>query len=126
MPLQPPDAAMVDHLIQQMPTFPKTRNARERRMVYNSQGWVQELNLSRLRLTQVPAGLSQLPQLHRLDLSCNHLTHLPAEVGQLAHLEWLDLSYNQLTHLPAELGRLSQLSWLALYCNHLTHLSAEL
>ena len=100
MSLQPADAAIVDHLIQQMRGFPKSRNARERRITYDPHGRVQRLNLSRLGLTQLPTELGQLSHLQVLLLARNSLTQLPAELGQLSQLTYLDLSNNPKLQSP--------------------------
>ena len=54
MSLQPTDATIVDHLIQQIPGFPKTQKGRDHYITYDSHGWVQRLNLSRRGLTLSP------------------------------------------------------------------------
>ena len=93
----------------------------------------------------IPAELSSLSNLERLDLGDNQLTGtIPPELGRLSNLERLDLGGNQLTGtipvelgspfnlerlvlddnqltgaIPPELGRLSGLEWLDLRSNQL-------
>jgi internalin A len=62
------------------------------------------LDLSGIRLAEVPLELSQLTRLESLDLSNNKLTSVPPELGQLANLTQLALHQNQLTSVPPELG----------------------
>ncbi len=64
-----------------------------------------ELNLSDMRLTELPESLGRLTQLQSLDLSYSQLTVLPESLGQLTQLQSLDLASNQLTALPESLGR---------------------
>ncbi|WP_212662763.1 hypothetical protein [Acaryochloris marina] len=45
------------------------------------------LNLSNLKLTEVPKKLGQLANLKELYLSQNQLTEVPKELGQLANLK---------------------------------------
>jgi internalin A len=87
---------------------------------------VTKLDLSRKRLTTLPAEISQLTNLNWLDLSGNQLTTLPAEIGQLTNLNWLSLSNNQLTTLLTEIGQITSLSTLSLSNNQLTTLLAEI
>jgi CCR4-NOT transcription complex subunit 6 len=56
-----------------------------------------------------PALFSSLPGLAVLDLSYNNFTRLPPEIGQLINLEALSVCKNRLSELPLELGRLFQL-----------------
>lgn len=81
-----------------------------------------ELDLSCIRLTEVPESLGQLAQLQTLDLSYNQLTALPESLGKLKQLQSLALSGNQLTSLPEWLGELKQLQSLRLIRNQLTSL----
>ncbi len=64
------------------------------------------LDLSRMKLTELPESLDQLKQLQKLYLDHNRLTVLAESLGQLTQLRSLDLSNNQLTSLPESLGRL--------------------
>ena len=70
----------------------------------------------------IPAGLSGLRDLRRLDLDGNALTgSIPAELGSLEDLEQLYLFENQLTgSIPTEFGDLRSLLILSLYDNDLT------
>ncbi|MFN8598456.1 MAG: leucine-rich repeat domain-containing protein [Anaerolineae bacterium] len=71
-----------------------------------------ELDLSRMKLTELPQSIGQLTQLTSLDLSNNGLTALPDALGQLTQLTSLNLSNNQLTALPDSLGQLTELTEL--------------
>lgn len=66
------------------------------------------LDLSGLKLRELPDRIADLTNLRDLDLSENRLTGLPA----LPHLTGLDLSGNRLTEVPSVLARLPQLRHL--------------
>ena len=85
-----------------------------------------ELDLSRLRLTELPDSLGQLTQLQTLDVSNNQLTVLPEWLGQLTQLQNLDVRNNQLTVLPEWLRGLARSIVLYLEDNPVLDLPAEL
>jgi Leucine-rich repeat (LRR) protein/GTPase SAR1 family protein len=94
-----------------------------------------ELDLSSMKLTELPESIGQLKQLRKLDLGRdfsksesenNQLTALPDALGQLMQLTELNLSSNQLTTLPEPLGQLTQLQTLNLSDNQLTALPDSL
>ena len=66
-----------------------------------------ELDLSGMRLAELPPEIGQLANLQELYLSENVLTSLPPELWQLTNLRVLDLSGNALTSLPPEVGQLT-------------------
>lgn len=79
---------------------------------------VQQVSLSRNPLTGLSAEMTTLTRLHTLDLSYCELSTLPDVVTQLSTLETLDLSNNQLTELPASFAALTQLKKLVIdRCN---------
>ncbi|MGI9179538.1 MAG: COR domain-containing protein [Longimicrobiaceae bacterium] len=84
------------------------------------------LDLSGLRLTQLPASIEKLTQLQSLYLSDNQLTQLPASIEKLTQLQQLVLWGNQLTQLPASIEKLTQLQYLNLSGNQLTQLPASI
>lgn len=87
---------------------------------------LQRLNISRNRLTSLPAEIGNLGSLHFLRLDSNRLTSLPHEFERLTQLEELDLSNNQLTSLPSEIGNLTSLLRLTIFRNELTSLPHEI
>ncbi|MEH2320821.1 leucine-rich repeat protein [Nostoc sp.] len=80
------------------------------------------LNLSDNQLTQLPEAIASLTQLQRLNLDSNQLTELPEAMASLTQLQRLDLGNNQLTELPEAMASLTQLQQLDLYYNQLTQL----
>lgn len=80
------------------------------------------LNLSYLRLTELPESIAQLSQLRALILKGNQLTMLPEFITRLARLLELSLSNNQLRTLPESIARLSKLRVLSLMDNKLKRL----
>ncbi len=85
-----------------------------------------KLNLSNMKLTELPDSLGQLTQLTNLNLSNNQLTTLPDLLGQLTQLTNLNLSDNQLTTLPDSLGQLTQLQQVLLGNNQISALPEAL
>ena len=66
------------------------------------------LDLSGLKLTEVPEDLASLTQLQRLGLHNNQLTEVPEDLASLTQLQWLILSDDQLRELPEAIGALTQ------------------
>jgi Leucine-rich repeat (LRR) protein len=62
------------------------------------------LNLSDLKLTEVPHEIIKLQDLMSLDLRDNELAEFPHVIAQLRNLEVLDLTGNRLTEIPSRLG----------------------
>ena len=84
------------------------------------------LNLSKNKITTLPASIGKLNHLRELDLSDNNITSLPASIGKLNHLRELDLSDNSIITLPASIGKLNHLQTLHLYNNNITTLPASI
>ena len=84
---------------------------------------VTEIALFRFKMVgTIPAGLSSLTNLQRLDLGNSNLTgSIPTELGDLANLEGLWLDNNALSgSIPADLGDLTNLERLNLSGSGLT------
>ncbi len=78
-------------------------------------GHVTGLDLSSMRLTEVPAGIEALKWLKTLNLSNNNLTAVRFDFGTLASLEELMLDFNHgLSSLPAGITSLTSLQRLEL------------
>lgn len=75
------------------------------------------LDLSFLRLQDVPESLGQLRHLQSLTLDHNELKSVPQSLGELTQLRTLNLSHNQLSNLPESLQRITQLESLKLANN---------
>ena len=72
------------------------------------------LNLTGLKLTELPDELFKLKQLESLDLYDNLLTELPERIGELNNLKELLASKNKLTELPENIGELKKLTTIKL------------
>jgi Leucine-rich repeat (LRR) protein len=70
---------------------------------------VDELNLSGLGLTGLPAQLFELTHLRKLTLDRNRLTNVPAGLSKLTDLKTLELRDNPLEAIPAAVFQLSGL-----------------
>jgi hypothetical protein len=83
---------------------------------------LQQLYLYNNKLTELPEAIRSLTQLRVLDLSNNQLRELPEAIASLTQLQQLDLSNNQLRELPEPIKSLTRLQLLELYNNQLTEL----
>jgi len=76
-----------------------------------------ELNLGGNRLWSLPPEIARLENLERLYLDDNRIEALPPDIGMLSRLKWLDLDANRLHELPPEIARLQELTHLKLQYN---------
>ena len=81
-----------------------------------------KLNLSYLKLSELPLGLASqiratLPQLQDIDLRGNALTDLPDEFSEMVSLRTVRLSFNKLTEIPKTLSELPRLERLEISGN---------
>ncbi|MCB9113213.1 MAG: leucine-rich repeat domain-containing protein [Anaerolineales bacterium] len=81
-----------------------------------------ELNLSNMRLSELPESLGELTHLQRLTLHHNNLTLLPESLAKLTQLQYLNLSKNLLKILPTWFCTFTQLQELDLYGGFLREL----
>jgi internalin A len=92
----------------------------------------EELDLSKMYLSELPPEIGSLRQLKRLQLGMwdkdqskynrNGLATLPESIGQLTNLTSLDISSNRLNTLPESIGQLANLTSLNLSGNQLNAL----
>lgn len=83
---------------------------------------LEELDLSRNHLKQLPEEIGELKKLKELVLFKNNLTSLPASIGSCSNLERLVLSSNRIKVLPETIGKLSRLKELSIKSNVLESL----
>jgi GTPase SAR1 family protein len=69
----------------------------------------ENIDLSKLGLTEIPETLYTLINLKSINLSENKLTTLPSEFSNLTHLIELKIYSNDLAELPEWMGQLTQL-----------------
>jgi internalin A len=75
------------------------------------------------RLSQIPAEVFELRQLHVLRLRNNHLVSVPDAIVQLQSLTTLDLRHNYLTSVSTRIAQLPSLTTLDLGDNQLSTIS---
>ena len=83
---------------------------------------LQELFLTRNRITMLPSDLTSLKHLRILHLQNNCFKDLPVSVCQLSSLEILNIECNQIEMIPDEICQMSNLKELYAKSNQLDHL----
>jgi Leucine-rich repeat (LRR) protein len=78
------------------------------------------LNLSDLKLSELPPEIGDLAELRVLWVANNRLESLPPEIGKLTRLLSLRAENNRLKSLPPEIGELTELRRITLHRNRLT------
>ena len=97
-----------------------------RRIAKAARSGAELLNLSCMKLRNLPPNIGLLVKLRFLHLWHNQLTSLPPQLGKCVLLEELYLSDNQLASLPESLQHLSHLRRLYLHGNPKLHLPHEI
>lgn len=82
------------------------------------------LNVSKQKLTSVPANIDQLVNLKKLVLSENKLKKLPGSIIKLTKLQQLEIAKNKLKKLPEGFEQLQNLRYLDLAKNKFRHIPA--
>lgn len=77
------------------------------------EGYVTALDLSNLRLKNIPESIEKLSKLKDLDLMNNYIESFPDSFGNLIMLKSLNLNNNRFRELPYPLGYLNNLEQLA-------------
>jgi internalin A len=75
---------------------------------------LEEIDLSRNKLTAVPDSLRQCTKLINLTLKNNLISAIPNWIGELANLQVVDIGYNKLTAIPENFVELPALRLLSL------------
>ncbi|XP_008936408.1 PREDICTED: leucine-rich repeat-containing protein 39-like, partial [Merops nubicus] len=78
---------------------------------------LQEWQLHRTSLQQIPQFIGRFHNLVVLDLSRNSIESVPKEIGQLTSLQELLLSYNRIKSVPKEISNCVSLERLELAVN---------
>jgi Leucine-rich repeat (LRR) protein len=85
-----------------------------------------ELNISFIKLIEIPLKVFKLITLQKIICSYNQLTRIPNEIEQLINLQEFNCSNNQLINLPKQIGQLINLQIFICSCNQLTNLPNEI
>ena len=80
---------------------------------------LQELVVSRCKLSVLNTRIGELTNLQRLDVSVNHLVVLPESIGRLVHLKELIINRNIIAALPESIGNLESLEYIDAWSNPL-------
>lgn len=78
---------------------------------------LQELNLNKNGIEEIPESIALLKQLQKFSASDNKLKSYPNSIYKLTKLKEIDLGINQIIELPAGIGNLKQLKSLKLNSN---------
>ncbi len=82
---------------------------------------LKSLNLSGNNIKTLPKSIENLKKLENLKLNRNKIESLPQSIGKLKFLKSIDLSYNSLKSLPRTLSNLKNMSELLLGNNEFEH-----
>lgn len=80
------------------------------------------IDLSKMKLEELPQELEKYKQLRSLDLSKNKLQKLPDYLGDFDQLEILDASKNRLEHFPLPVCRMQNVKSIVLNRNYFDNL----
>lgn len=80
--------------------------------------WLKELHLVNCGITNLPADISNLYELHKLNLSDNNIKNLPESISELSNLYELRCPYNSLREIPEGISNLPKLTLLSLAGNN--------
>jgi hypothetical protein len=117
-------AAMIAWTIRQ--DFPTEEEKLRRQVTEARRNETSFLDLSDMRLEEIPPEVFELTEITHLNLSDNQLANLPEELGRLTQLTTLDASYNRLITVPTAIGDLTSLEHLYLRHNELIELPPEI
>ncbi len=84
------------------------------------------IDLSKMKLTEVPEEIASLTCLTELDLSHNQLRSIPEEIANLTQLTGIILANNELISIPQGIASLPYLTWLQLDNNRLACIPKEI
>ncbi|XP_074569362.1 LOW QUALITY PROTEIN: putative disease resistance protein RGA3 [Curcuma longa] len=83
---------------------------------------IRVLDLSRLKISELPKKVSDLKHLRYLDVSENKISQLPDTISELYHLQTLKLLGNSLTVLPENIWKLRNLRHLEAASNLISNI----
>ncbi|MFL9833137.1 leucine-rich repeat domain-containing protein [Chryseobacterium terrae] len=86
---------------------------------------LENLNLSRRRLTRLPNDIGKLTKMKRLFLSGNNFTSFPSGITNMKDLYELSIDFTQIKALPKDIKNLKNLQILNLISAGLTELPEE-
>ncbi|HPE40226.1 MAG TPA: hypothetical protein PLI77_03960 [Bacteroidales bacterium] len=78
---------------------------------------LQELTVTRSKITKLNHRINELQYLVYLDISNNRLVTLPNEICDLKFLQYLIINRNMIYELPRDIGKLSQLKMIDAWGN---------
>lgn len=87
---------------------------------------LKKLNLQSTKINKLPRGFSKLINLQELNLCANPLFALPKWIDSLINLEELNLGYTKIKKIPLEIGRLKNLKALHIHNTEIKSLPEEM
>lgn len=84
------------------------------------------LNLSFLKLQDIPREILNFPQLEQLDIQGNFIHELPSFLFSFSNLRVLSAQDNNLSYIPPEIGKLIQLVRLNFNDNHIVEIDENI
>lgn len=87
---------------------------------------LQELNVSKCRLSIINDRIKELKSLQFLDVSVNQLVRLPESICLLVNLKELIINRNHIEELPTNIGNMQSLTYIDAWDNPLYSLPASI
>ena len=85
-----------------------------------------ELNISKNRLTELPEAIGSLAYLQKLDISKNNFEIFPQQICRLSNLKYLSINRNLIDGFPACIGNLVNLEYMDCWSNNLSVFPPEM
>lgn len=87
---------------------------------------LRDMNLSRNRISRVPAAIGKFPAMRKLIFNANRIASVDPAIADLTGLENLGFYQNELTAVPSAVMSLTKLRTIDLYYNKINILDAEI
>lgn len=87
---------------------------------------VYRLDLSKQKLSEIPAGVFELKNLIQLKANKNRITEIPAEIEKLRLLQEISFNNNKIRRIPPQIGKLKNLRYIHMNRNLIEEVPDEI